>query len=94
MTQDFSELPIGWEVAAVDARADFAESPKLYGPKPYRERFASKDLADARKLQLQSRGMIASVTPVFVVKAKQKALRERQTDLGFPAADGPLRLTE
>jgi hypothetical protein len=28
MTEDFNE-PIAWEVAAVDARAEFAESPKM-----------------------------------------------------------------
>ena len=76
---DFGERPIAWEVAAVDARAEFAESRKLYRPKPHRERFATKDLANARKLDLQGAGMVASVTPIFVSEAKQAAvLRKRQ----------------
>jgi hypothetical protein len=79
MTGDFSELPIGWEVVAVDARAEFAESPKLHKNKPHRERFVSRELADARKHELQAAGMVASVAPVFAPKAKQKAgLRKRQ----------------
>jgi hypothetical protein len=80
MTEEgFSELPIAWEVAAVDARAEFAESKKLHKPNPHRERFASRELADARKRELQACGMVASVAPVYLGKAAMKAaLRKRQ----------------
>jgi hypothetical protein len=75
---DAVEQPIGWEVAAV-ARAEFAESPRLHKPRPHRERFASREMADSRKRDLQAVGMVASVAPVFLGKAKQKAaLRKRQ----------------
>lgn len=74
--EDLTDRPIAWEVSAVDARRTFADS---YKPKPHRERFASKPLADARKRELQSAGMVASVAPVFVGRAAIKAaLRKRQ----------------
>jgi hypothetical protein len=94
MTEEFNGTPIAWEVAAVDARAEFAESPNFHKPRPHRERFTSKALADIRKRELRSTGMIASVAPILLKKTAMKAALRKRQDAPFGAFCAGWKMTD
>lgn len=67
-----TDEPIGWRMSAV------ANPTKLSGVKAgaWCEDFGTKEAAIARKLTLQSRGFIATVTPRFVGEKTRSRLRQ------------------
>lgn len=67
-----TDEPIGWRMSAI------ANAAKVSNLKPgaWCEDFASKEAAIARKLALQSRGFIATVTPRFIGEKTRTKLRQ------------------
>ena len=71
----FTERPIAWQVAAIDARNDYISG---FKKQPHTERFTDSGAADLRKQYLQGTGMVASVTPIFPPKAQRTASLKRR----------------
>lgn len=68
--------PVGWRVCAVDGRKQFVDGFRL---EPFTWQFADQPAAEAKKLDCQRAGMVASVTPVYLSGyARRKARNKAQ----------------
>ena len=65
--------PLSWRVSAVIHK----EKLDGYGNEPWTEDFKTKDEADLRKVALQAKGCVATVTPVLLTKSTRSKIRKK-----------------
>jgi hypothetical protein len=80
MSDDSKETPIGWEVTSAANKPYFDPQKRTQRLQPSRQRFSTKAEADARKLELQRAGWVATAVPIYLdLKAREARNRRRQS---------------
>jgi hypothetical protein len=74
------EVPVAWEVIGAVNEPYFDTHKRNQRLQPLRERYSTKAEADARKLELQREGWVATATPIYLdLKAREAQNRRRQS---------------
>jgi hypothetical protein len=80
MLENLKEVPIAWEVTSTSDKPYFNPQKRTQRLQPSRERFATKAEADARKLELQRDGYVATAVPIYLdLKAREARNCRRQS---------------